>query len=320
MPESGASGAETAQKQSVAPRIAQPVQAARPAKLSSNVMWFVVGADGQQQRIGADGVRQSIQQVEITSESLMWRRGMGEWLRAVEIAEWASLFPAPVVSAPVVFAVAEAPKPTLNRTPARPLASENVRNISAEIDVTKVAGASSVVRNLNNMHGDASQVAVSMPVIRFEQEPVEVPAQRTGSGLRRHEPGNRGNVPQRPVVANDTSMQDAVGPDGRGDANSRWSPATDTYTGPRAAFTQRLNEDLRQALLAEVDTKAAEMRAGIASDQARTWRKVATFALVAAAVSVIIALFAVVRWRSVNAELEACANRSPQSAAPEAKK
>lgn len=320
VPEAGASGAETTQKPSVAPRIAQPLAAARPAKLSNNVMWFVVGADGQQQRIAADGVRQSIQQGEITADSLLWRRGMGEWLRAIEIAEWTSLFPAAVASAPVVFAAVEALKPALNRTPSRPLLGESPCNISAEIDVAKVAGASSVVRNLNNMHGDASQVAVAMPVIRFEAEPVEVPVQRAGSGLRRHEPGQRANAQPRPVIANDTSLQDPLIQDSRGDPNSRWSPATDTYTGPRAAFTRRLNEDLRQALLAEVDAKEADMRAGIANDQVQLWRRVATFALVAAAVSVLIALFAVIRWRSVNAELDACSSEHRQSDAATPKK
>jgi hypothetical protein len=285
VPELAESGEVSTPHPSPAPT-RQP-QAATPA------MWFVVLGDGQQ-RLAAEAVQAAIGAGTIGPDTLMWRKGFGEWKRAVEIPEWQQA---------VQLAHQHEAR---TATPAY--------NQPAELaaGAAEVAGVASIFRA--HVQVPSGQNAMAMPVIRPEQLDAVPLAHETTSrptrGLQRHEPQQRQEPAQRREGARQGARRETVGPNG----NSRWSPATDTWTGPKGNVTRRVPEEQRQALLRQVAEDDAEERAraealeteGLSVDAVRSWRFVAAAALAAALVAACVAVFAIVRWRAAETELQAC--------------
>lgn len=287
----------------------------RPAAVPA--MWFVVQGDGQQ-RLASDAVEAAIAAGSIGPDTLLWRKGFGEWKRAEDIPEWTD----------AVHAARHAD--TRTATPAYSQPAELAAGAA------EVAGVASIFRaHVQPM--SSGQNAMALPVIRPDQLEVPAPSQDTPRpvrGLQRHEPGVRHETGLRHDTGarreaglrheirpgQPARSREAVGVNG----NSRWSPATDTWTGPKGNVTRRVPEEQRQALLRQVVEEDAELRSRAeavdseaqAGNEARSWRLVAAAALAAALVAACVAVFAIVKWRAADAQLEACRHPSPAAAAP----
>lgn len=295
---------------------------AQTAAEPPEIMWFVVASDGQQ-RMSTAAVASAIAAGTIGVDTLIWRKGFAEWQRVAATADFAEAVrqvgsgrsPTPSYQ-PVSHA---APAPSLSH------AEASVSRV--ESAVGQVAAVASVVRAYTS-NPDHSQVAVAMPIIRPQL--VEAPAPRPARGLQRLEPGQRAdrsttgagrNSGPAPVrTPQPEAMPRGPATRGRTDANtgpggsSRWSPATDTWTGPKGNVTRPVPEEQRQALLRQVADQDATERARVeledalaaAQADARSWRMIAGFALAAALIAAAVAVFALVRWHAAQSALTAC--------------
>ncbi len=317
-------------------------RAAPSLPLPAQVMWFVVVGDGQQ-RMGAEAVAAAIAAGTIAADTLMWCKGMAEWKTAAEIEPW---------STSIAHAQAG---PGRTATPAyahpEPAGLAPLRT-DAPAGASQVAGVASVFR-ASISPPDQSQVAVALPVIRA---PVLDTSARSAKGLQRLEPSSRersedaravqdragapdrqsGDRPRTLVDAKPLEPRSGAGrsvprPELRNtrsddradalDAQSRWSPATDTWQGPKV--TRRVHEGERQQLLQQVADDAALERlkalqaraerqadeadadAQVARAEARSWRLFAATAAVIAFVAACFAVYAGVRVHVLEGELQA---------------
>lgn len=296
-----------------------PPQGARvPA--GAQVMWFVVLEEGQQ-RLSSDGVRAAIDGGTIGPETLMWRKGFGEWKRAGEIEEWSAAVQGAHSGAPRSATPAYSQPPEIAAPPM--LAPALIAPANGHVSAVQVAGAASIFRG-HPHPSDPSQIAVAMPVIRPTSEPTGH-GQESRKGLQRLEPRGAPTSLRRETARpkDDAKARTLDASPARGNESSdrgpgdggkgRWHPATDTWTGPKGNVTRRVPEEQRQALLRQVAEDDAEQRVADATEtgaaaraDARLWRMVAAAALAAALVAAAVALFAIVKWREVDAELAAC--------------
>ncbi len=293
------------------------------APTGAQAMWFVVLEQGQQ-RLGTDGVRAAIDGGTIGAETLMWRKGFGEWKRAGEIDEWAAAVHGAQGGA------ARTATPAYNQPP-EIAAPTMAPPANGQVFAAQVAGAASIFRG--HAHAsDQSQIAVAMPVIRPSAEPTGH-GQESRRGLQRLEPRAAAASPRREATRprDDAKGRVQEANTARGNESSerskgnavkgRWSPATDTWTGPKGNVTRRVPEEQRQALLRQVAEDDAEQRITdateameAASAEARSWRLVAAAALAAALVAAAVALFAIVKWRHADTELAGSLRSAPVAA------
>ncbi|MSP91137.1 MAG: hypothetical protein EXR79_04940 [Myxococcales bacterium] len=312
-----------------AARTSQPI-AARPAVAPTppNIMWFVASPSGQQQRLGTDGLRAAIAAGDVRADTLLWRKGFAEWQRAGDTADWG---PA------IREADSMAGRTASSATRAKPVAAGLGHNAAGlghnaaglghnaagmgqnAHGMGQNAAAASVARGES---GELSQRAIALPVVRVAvatagadasdpvsgghaalgvstggaRRPLAAAARPDSSALRPAPAGPRGA--RTPDV---TSQQDAVDD---GASVSRWSPATDTYTGPRGKLTRRVGDEARDVL--RVFEQETDPRGVDVEPYVRPWRMLAVGALCAAFVALAMAVFLVLRWRAAAAELEAC--------------
>jgi len=193
-------------------------------------------------------------------------------------------------------------------------ATANPAGATGELSpAAQIAGVAAVLRGAG-VQADHSQVAVAMSVIRIplaENDEAQAPQPkrrlepRRDSGLQRARPESGATSVGSPAV------QEGV-PGGAADRSAtRWSPATDTYTGPRGGnATRRVPEEQRQALLAE--TQETAQRALAEEAQTRTWRLLAMGAGGVAVAALLALAVVVIQWRIAAGELTAC--RTPPAA------
>lgn len=359
VPEGPAAGAASEQATPVArPASPQPARPASPQQalpgqparvpLPANVMWFVASPSGQQQRMGADGIQHGIATAAITADTLLWRKGMGEWLRAGDTPEWSASFEARPSTDAYAPAVPAQAKPALAPTRPEPARPQPARSQPAPAPEPAVA-AGGHVAGVASVHRDATSVdqrAVALPVIKVEEAAAETkpsPARPAGqsqgarsSGLETARPVGEiakraessllraGQAAARADDGRETAVHDVIQPDriahagkvlDSKDKKGPWSPATDTYTGPRGNVTRRVPEDVRQAAMEAVDSEADEadrqaeaQAATLAAVEAgvRPWRTLAVGAAAAAVVALALAALAAIQWRQAARALDEC--------------
>ncbi len=78
--------------------VVEPIVAKRPASgaiaptaASREPRWFVAGADGSYQKLAESEARSLIEAGALSGETLVWRKGFGEWAPASQTEPWASL-------------------------------------------------------------------------------------------------------------------------------------------------------------------------------------------------------------------------------------
>lgn len=335
-----------------APGLASAAAAAgSPAAPSSRVLWFVSSPSGQQQRMDGDGVRAAVRDGTVTRDTYLWRKGLAEWQRAGEVADFADAFPGAVQAVPP----ADEPLPTT---------ANNVVEFASipVVSGAHVAGTASVHRGAGFQ---TDQRAIPMPIIR-PSGPVSEDLERkddrrssAGTGLRQvQRPGSpnpaRGADPApRRLGRNEAELKTAAfdvidqdddidpktsgrgsqprgsgekgGPESGGvDKGGRWSPATDTYTGQRARMTRRVDEGDRDTAVKWADehrkmqdeNRRLEDDLGEMSRQIKGWQRVAIAALGSLAVVLLLTLAVAYQYRQAKNAAEACAAKSAASEKP----
>ncbi len=179
------------------PEVAVEPSAAVPAAApAARVLWFINAASGQQ-RMDSDGVRAAIAEGAVLADTWLWRKGMAEWAKAAEVADFAGSFAEPnptralepIAAAPVQAAAVVA-------APAAGAAQAVVELARpAVLSGSHVAGAASVHKGAGFQ---TDQRAIPMPIIRVTHEGAEAVS-------RDARPRPTGGSPLRPVEPNRTS-------------------------------------------------------------------------------------------------------------------
>jgi hypothetical protein len=283
-----------------APHLRQPPPARTSQPVPVNVMWFVASNGGQQQRMSADGVKAGIENGTVHADTLLWRKGYAEWTRAAETAEWGSHVGRPVHRA---------------QPAAQAAAGEHLS--------VQVAAAASLHCT------SSSQVAVALPVVRAplgEDAPHPVASTEAYHASNRPEPSPRARLTHemaggaaRPAAVPDRAPRPYLAREPHGEAlnaQSRWSPATDTYTGQKGKFTRRISDEaMAAARLPDTDVGPPDAETDV-DPIARPWRMLAFGALFAAFAALTVSVLVVMRWRATVADLDECRARpaSPPAA------
>ena len=176
----------------------------------ARVLWFISTAGGQQQRLDTDGVRTAIVEHSVVADTWLWRKGMAEWSKAGEVADFASLFAEPdstramePVAAPVAAApkaASLAPVATGPRAPAGGGQDQAVVELGrpAVLVGSNVAGAASVHKGAGFQ---TDQRAIPMPIIRVTTDGAE-PISRDLRQRRDIQPAPRANEALRSPAGN----------------------------------------------------------------------------------------------------------------------
>lgn len=162
---------------------------------------------------------------------------------------------------------------------------------------------------------DASQAAVSLPIVRAAPPPG-----RADSGLHRVRPrlSPRGGArrsglhesrpspaAQQPAAEPHSGHAHAqphpAGHPGGAEGDLAWAPATDTYIGPRDNFTRRLGSAAeRDALIAQVEAGRRHR------SEIQRWQAVTIAACGVAFMALLLAAWAMLDRRAATAALQAC--------------
>ena len=175
----------------------------------ARVLWFISTAGGQQQRLDTDGVRTAIAEHSVVADTWLWRKGMAEWSKAGEVADFAMLFGEPDSTRamePVAAPIAAPPQATGVAPTTSPRAPGGGAHDQAVVELgrpamlvgSNVAGAASVHKGAGFQ---TDQRAIPMPIIRVTTDGAEA----IGRDLRQRrdiQPASRANEPLRPPAGN----------------------------------------------------------------------------------------------------------------------
>jgi len=277
-------------------RLAGSVKATRSEEA---VRWFVANEDGSYKKWRASDLDVAMRGGLVAADTLVWRKGMAEWLPADETDEWRDIYEetapdkAEEPAAPDDNLGAEQPAPTRamsvvddppaeadTEPPDEPEDDADTDGAGHRFDqAATVAGA---VRPKTN------QRAVSLPIVRNRTSGAHEAADgRPQRGELRPRSGNADGFGGRPRSAG-TPMD--PGPRSRDDGN--WAPATDTYTGPRGRLTHRIgSEGERASLLAHIDREQSLQR------NLRRWQWISLATATGALLAFLLALYAMLGWQ-----------------------
>ncbi len=201
---------------SAAPTASAPPPAAR-------MLWFINAATGQQ-RMDSYGGRAAIAEGSVVADTWLWRKGMAEWAKAAEVADFAGLFgePNPTRAMEPVGAAA-APVQAVSQLPPAAQAHSAGQGVvelarPAVLIGAHVAGAASVHKGAGFQ---TDQRAIPMPIIRVTQDGAEPisrdnarPRPATGSPLRQVE-GNRASRPAPAQAETPSEVEASLRPESR---------------------------------------------------------------------------------------------------------
>ena len=262
------------------------------------VRWFVANEDGSYKKWRGADLEVAINGGLVGAETLVWRKGMAEWLPADETDEWRALYEQRGDAKPA------APEPPAEREAAEE-AVEPTQAMST-LDAADSAGHATVADSHDPVAADdaaATVAGTSRPAT--DQRAVSLPIVRPRSGQRSprrerstgramadtHQPATHEPAAGASGFADDRSGGTPIDP-GAGGQDKRWAPATDTYTGPRGRFTHRIgSESERAALLAHVDREQNLNRA------LRRWQWIALGTAGAALIAFMLAFYALIGWQ-----------------------
>jgi hypothetical protein len=212
---------------------AAPAASQSQAMQAVEPLWFVVDGDGAQQRMDAASLKQALANGTLPPQTLVWRKGLAQWQAAIDTAELAE----------VAKQVERSPTPAYGAGASAEALAPAVMAASAAGEADASAQPSMEMSAQPAMEMSA-QASMEMPVI---QPPGATSSERR-AGLQRRSREQRGD-----------------------DGRSKWSPATDTWTGPKV--TRRVPEEHRQQLiqLAASEDAGARLRTAalVTADEVR---------------------------------------------------
>lgn len=320
VPEVVRADVETAPEPAVRAMAAPAVAAGAPP--ASRVLWFVSSPAGQQQRMDTEGVRAAIGDGTVTRDNWVWKKGLAEWLRAGDCADFAPYF------APA--APPEMPQPTLESPAAQepePTLSGSVVELSrpAVVSGSHIAGTASVHKGAGH---NTDQRAVAMPIIRADEaghvEPVRkdnAPRRTTSlprpperpAGQRR-ETRNEGSLLR--VHGDERELATATWDTVSGEedpSKGKWSPATDTYTGPKARLTRKVDDRDRNVAVEWAEAMGRkDAERDLLLGQVRAWQRLAIAAVSAMGIILLVALLMTWKWREADLALSAALRATQQ--------
>ena len=282
-------------------------------------VWFVAQAQGSYAKQTEAEVRAAIGSGSLKGSTLVWSKGQKEWTPVSDTEMWrqertlAQAKPSQPIEAEASGPAPESAAPTAELdTPAGAPAETQIANASG-VQPTNAASPSSIV---GAGESSADQRAVSMPIVRVREGAEDNDRQQAPRGAA-HERAVRADSPSSPSNSHGAGQpHERFAPGARptgtpvdtGDPNTAlngdsavWSPATDTYIGPRNPHTFRIgSEQERQSLVAHVELEQA------LRTQIRRWQMVTVAATLVATLAIALAVYGWVSMRSAKAEAVAC--------------
>lgn len=326
----------------VHPQAASPSASAAvaPAVTSREPRWFVANADGSYQKLAESEVHSLVAAGALAGETLVWRKGFGEWAPAAETEPWAGLLasrskevsapaprPAPArrgarissgarnvgVSSAAAAAPARKPRPIRqNDRPEpsiRPSSSAGpggTRRRRRKTDRGLAAPGPDAEATSSAVEERSQVSVVGAAAPHNGQQAVSLPIVRPKRGSSAATKARPAATAAAAAAAGDRfapSAQPQGTPMDGNDGNdpTDWAPATDTYIGPRDKFTRRLgSEAQRDALLEQVDRETRLRR------DLQRWQWVALGTACVAIVSLSLAIFAFMAQREAEGTAAAC--------------
>ncbi|HAN32748.1 MAG TPA: hypothetical protein DCQ06_14235 [Myxococcales bacterium] len=293
------------------------------------VLWFVAQPSGGYTKRSNAHVRESIRDGTLAAQTLLWTKGQTEWTAVSKLPMWSevlaatdsqsdadeppktAILPTEAQRQQLADRVGEAP--LVERSHGESLEAASLDSVAGAIDTAPDQQAMSlpVVKTapLATELGRQAQAAPKASVTDAElatkvfspqaaQTEISAKAESLSTGPRPTPKSER----FAPGASPTGTPVDTGGPVGVDSTDSvAWSPATDTYIGPRDRHTFRIGSDKeRQSLIAYVELETSLRR------QIRRWQWVTLAASAVAAIAIALALYGWMTMRATKSDLKAC--------------
>ena len=267
-------------------------------------VWFVAQAQGSYAKQTEAEVRAAIGSGSLKGSTLVWSKGQKEWTPVSDTEMWRQ---ERTLAQDKPIQPLKTEEESRSSEPAAPAAELDApADAAAETQIAKTSAAESTneassLSIVGAGESSSDQRAVSMPIVRASEGAGD--ADRGQAPRRAANKGRtREDSPSSPATSQDAGQaHDRFAPGARptgtpvdtGNPNTAlngdsavWSPATDTYIGPRDPHTFRIgSEQERQSLVAHVELEQA------LRTQIRRWQMVTIAATLVASLAIALAVY-----------------------------